>query len=214
MYTQQSDPAGTVARRTEGRVARLEHQVTRRTAAAQKLGVELQYAGIAPVFAQTYAFPGSSTDWVIGPVADGHIEYLPPEPLAAIDRLVAGGEGFPLVYVAHERRKSELSLPAGTTGPIVVDRHHLTHAATDVPAPLATEQLNQRLGDTSRQVLRVLGIAVPVVGMILAAPFVVAGAIIGGALAGLDPIIFGVVPSGRGLPGEPAAWYVIARWEW
>jgi hypothetical protein len=55
-----------------------------------------------------------------------------------------------------------------------------------------------------------LGAAVSVAGAIAAAPFALAGT----ALAGLDPIVFGVIPAGALIPGQPAAWYALAQWAW
>jgi hypothetical protein len=59
--------------------------------------------------------------------------------------------------------------------------------------------------------------AAPIAGAIAAAPLVIAAApfaLVGAALAGLDPIVFGVIPAGAPVPGQPAAWYVLAQWEW
>jgi len=30
----------------------------------------------------------------------------------------------------------------------------------------------------------------------------------------LDPVVFGVIPAGPPVTGQPAAWYTLARWEW
>ena len=58
--------------------------------------------------------------------------------------------------------------------------------------------------------------AAPIAGAIAAAPLVIAAApfaLVGAALAaGLDPIVFGVIPAGAPVPGQPAAWYVLAQW--
>jgi hypothetical protein len=52
---------------------------------------------------------------------------------------------------------------------------------------------------------------VPIV--IAAAPVLLAGATLA---AVLDPILFGVIPASPGQPhsGDPAAWYIIAQWDW
>ena len=52
---------------------------------------------------------------------------------------------------------------------------------------------------------------IPVIGAVVSAPFLIAGA---GMAAVLDPIIFGVIPAVSATPGQPAAWYVLARWDW
>ena len=54
----------------------------------------------------------------------------------------------------------------------------------------------------------------PIAGAIAAAPFILAGAAVAALANGLDPIVFGVIPAGRPSSGQPAAWYILARWEW
>jgi len=63
--------------------------------------------------------------------------------------------------------------------------------------------------------------ALPIAGAIAAAPFVIAaapllaaGAAVTGLAAVLDPIVFGVIPAVDAVPGEPAAWYILAQWTW
>jgi hypothetical protein len=83
-----------------------------------------------------------------------------------------------------------------------------------VPLPADATALAARLGHSSEQLLAFLRSALRIAGATAAAPFVLAGAALSGLAAGLDPIVFGVVPAGQPLPGQPAAWYVLARWEW
>jgi hypothetical protein len=37
---------------------------------------------------------------------------------------------------------------------------------------------------------------------------------VAGLVAGLDPIVFGVIPAGDLVPGEPRAWRILAQWVW
>ena len=46
-----------------------------------------------------------------------------------------------------------------------------------------------------------------------AAPVVLVGTA-AAAISTIDPIIFGAVPAVSAREGEPAAWYVLARWDW
>jgi len=76
---------------------------------------------------------------------------------------------------------------------------------------------------TSGCPLTILRTAAPIVAGIAVAPVVLAagevaltGAALMALLAGLDPIVFGVIPASKNRPraGDPAAWYVIAQWNW
>jgi hypothetical protein len=84
---------------------------------------------------------------------------------------------------------------------------------TKIPPP-ETSALAARLGRSSRQLLTVLRTALPIAGAIAAAPILAAGAVVTGLAAGLDPIVFGVIPAGDPVAREPAAWYMLAQWTW
>jgi len=77
--------------------------------------------------------------------------------------------------------------------------------------------LGEKLAQRSGQVMSAVGRASKVVGAvslgIASAPVV----LVGGALAGLatiDPIVLGAIPAVSTASGEPAAWYVLAKWDW
>jgi hypothetical protein len=92
-----------------------------------------------------------------------------------------------------------------------------------VPPTPESQALAERLGGTSQRVLTILRTAAPIVAGIAVAPVVLAagavaltGAALMALLAGLDPIVFGVIPASKNRPraGDPAAWYIIAQWNW
>jgi hypothetical protein len=135
--------------------------------------------------------------------------------------LGSSGLDFPRVYVAHEIPKDRLALPAGTNFPRVTLDQAAADAIGPVPPPAEASALAARLGHSPQQLLTVLRAARPIVGAIAAAPFVIAaapflaaGAVVAGFVAGLDPIVFGVIPAGDPAPGNPAAWYILAQWTW
>jgi hypothetical protein len=186
---------------------------------AREAGVPISYQGIAPLFEEWRAYAGPRTDWVIGSVHDPGGAVIPRAERAALLRLVDAGLEFPMIYVAHEVPKGRLAIPASGTEPVsqvvTVDPAAAEAAVGPVPPPAAATVLADRLGHSSRRLLRVLATALPVAGAIAAAPIVLAGAAVTavGALA-LDPIVFGVIPAGQPVPGQPAAWYILARWDW
>ena len=120
---------------------------------------------------------------------------------------------MPTIFVAHEIPKGKFAqtvdAPVGTTAdvPGAVARS----AVGPIPPPASTVEMGERLSERAHQVFAALGKIVPIIGAVVAAPFQLAGAV---ASATLDPIIFGVIPATSTEPGEPAAWYVLARWDW
>jgi hypothetical protein len=98
--------------------------------------------------------------------------------------------------------------------PVTLDRATAERAVGPVPPPAAATTLADRLGHSSQALLSALRKAAPVAGAIAAAPFLLAGAAAAALASGLDPIVFGVIPAGPATPGQPAAWYVLASWQW
>jgi len=186
---------------------------------AREVGVPITFLGMTPLFAETRAYAGPQTDWVISPVTDLNDAVVPKAERAALLRLVDAGIEFPLIYIAHEVPKGRLAV-AGTDSELVSRVMTVDHAAAEavigpIPPPAAATALADRLGHSSQRLLQVLAMAVPIAGAVVAAPFLLAGAAVAavGALA-LDPILFGVIPAGQPVPGQPGAWYVLARWDW
>jgi len=85
------------------------------------------------------------------------------------------------------------------------------------PVQLDSVQLADRLNARAAQVFTAMRKAAVVVGTaadaVAAAPLVLVGSAIG-ALATLDPVILGVIPAVSPRVGKPAAWYVLATWDW
>ncbi len=202
-----------------GRVAVLDRRSTKVQDRAREAGVPIRYVGISALFAETRAYAGPQTDWVIGPVTDLRDAVIPKAERAALVRLVDAGIAFPMIYIAHEVPKGRLAIPDAdgepASRPTAVDRTEADAAVGPVPPPMAATALADRLGHRSQHLLQALAMTVPIAGAIVAAPFVLAGAAVAaiGALA-LDPIVFGVIPAGPPVPGQPAAWYVLAQWDW
>jgi hypothetical protein len=222
------DPAQQVniTARTTRRAATLERSSPRLVKTAERAGVDITYLGIAPLFAEPRAYVGPQTDWIITPAADASDAIVPAAERDRLHRLVHAGIDFPLVYVAHEIPKGRLAIPAGTIDPARLQPVTLDHAAAaqavgPVPPPPGTTTLAEQLGHSSQRLLTVLRAALPIAGaiaavpfLIAAAPFVAAGAAVAAIVAGLDPIVFGVIPAGDPVPGQPAAWYILAQWAW
>lgn len=198
-------------------VAVLERHAPRFVQRAKKAGVTIEYLGSHPLFEESRLFNGPKTDWLLGPAdSDAVEEIVPRAQLADLRRLSESGIDFPVVYVAHELPKGRVQslVPADNAlTPTMIDRTEAASLVDPAPVPRSTVELSERLSARSRQILAVLASAVPIIGAVAAAPFVVVGAALAG-LATMDPIVLGVMPAGRPVPGTPATWFVLARWEW
>jgi hypothetical protein len=201
--------------RSDRRAAVLDRRsqgVVRRAAEA---GVPITYLGIAPVFSEPRAYAGPQTDWVLAPAASAQDAVVPRAERHTLVKLDDMGISFPLIYIAHEVRKDRLQTARGQeTGPVSLDQATVARVIGPIPPPPAATMLADRLGRTSQTVLSALRKAALVAGAGAAAPFLLAGAAAAALAAGLDPVVFGVIPAGPPVPGQPGAWYVLASWQW
>ena len=206
---------------TARRVATLERSSPQLVRTAERAGVDVSYLGIAPLFDEPRAYAGPQSDWIIR-LADPSDGIIPAVQLDRLQRLVHVGLDFPRIYVAHEIPKDRLALTTGTNdSPVTLGEIAAAQAVGPVPPPAETSAVAAQLGHRSQQLLTALRAALPIAGAVAAAPFVIAaapflaaGAVVAGVIAGLDPIVFGVIPAGDPVPGEPAAWYILAQWTW
>ncbi len=214
--------ASRVPARTVRRIATLERDSPRLVKTADRAGVGITYLGIAEVFAEHRAYPGQHTDWIIGPAGSSD-RVMPLAEKKQLQKLLHAGIDFPLTYFAHEIPKGRIAMPSETTNTanprlVKLDQQTAAQAIGPVPPPAGTSALAERLGSSSQRLLDMLRAAAPIAGAIAAAPLVIAAApfALAGAIlaAGLDPIVFGVIPASAPVPGQPAAWYVLAQWEW
>ncbi len=226
LYDEGAEPASGITARTARRAATLERGSARLVNSASRAGVDITYLDIAPLFDEPWAYAGSQTDWIIGPAADRSDAIVPAGERERLRRLIHAGIDFPLIYVAHEVPKGRLAIPADTatsagSQPVTLRQEVAAAAVGPVPPPAGTTALADRLGRSSQRLLTMLRTAAPIAAGIVAAPvliasapFVLAGVAVTAFAVGLDPIVFGVIPAGPATPGQPAAWYILARWEW
>ena len=226
LHGEPAEPTGGITARTARHAVALERGSARLVRSAARAGVDITYLGIAPLFGEPRAYAGQQTDWIISLAADRSDAIVPAAQEEWLCCMVQAGIDFPLVYVAHEIPKGRLATAAGTanptaSGPITLCQQTAAEAVGPVPPPAGTTATADRLGRSSQRLLAMLRAAAPIAAGIIAAPvliatapFVLAGAAVAALTAGLDPIVFGVIPAGPATPGQPAAWYILARWEW
>ena len=201
------------------RVAALERQAPIIVEQARKASVDIDYLGINPLFAESRLYRGGDSNWVLAPAANSGDAVVPRDERQVLERLAKADLDFPLIYVAHEveKKKTKHLEPDHGTSHVTLGNEQAIELVGTPPAPAEVVAEGERYSDRATEVLRTIGRVAPVVGkaalVIVGAPVVLGvGAI--ASLATLDPIILGAVPAATPEPGELAAWFVLARWDW
>jgi hypothetical protein len=203
----------------ERRVAALERRAPDVVAEARRAGVDAQYLGITELFESPRLYEGVDTDWVLAPAQKAADAVMPAAVRRDLRRLVEQGIEFPFTYIAHEVRKehAQARFPARQAGPQILDVVDAEELVGPVPPHAGAVALGERLGQRSAQLVRAARRAAVATGVaaagLAAAPVVLVGGAIA-SLATLDPIVLGAVPALHATPGQPAAFYVLARWDW
>ncbi len=195
------------------RVITLDREAPHLVDLAKTVDVDIQYLGIAPLPNGQRVITGATSDWVLGPATAEDAHYIPRAQRRKLERLGESGFNMPTLFIAHEIPKGNVpqtvDSKVGSSSDVSVEV--AKKVVGPIPPPAGTVEIGERLSDRAHQVFSALCKAVPIIGAVAAAPFLLAGAL---ASATLDPIIFGVIPAVSTAPGEPAAWFVLARWDW
>lgn len=213
----QEGPKGSAIPHVARSIAVLERNAPRIVERAKDANVTIDYLGTHLIFDKTRVFAGPASDWSFSPVSlDRASQVMPRAQLRELERLTSVGINFPVLYEAHEFEKGKI--PSEALVATTMDSASAKSLIEPVPLPQSTIDLSDRLSERSHQIVSALGKAVPIIGAVIAAPFLIVGAAavaVGGlAVAGLDPIIIGAIPAGRPVPGTPATWFVLAKWQW
>lgn len=229
---------GAITRRAPQSLAARVTEVSR---VARDAGLEVPFLGYRPVLAEHLLVVGSHRAMTIGPAAlelgDGARMPAPRDQIQKLKQILRLVGDFPQTAIVHEvprqdalalvtpERDGSPALVPAPAMPILADSAVVARPITSAqrrllipvpPPPPAARRHAEQLGGATLVVGRTLRLAVPLLAGILALPVaaaVSAGVVIGMG-AGLDPMILGVVPEGRGEPGELAAYFLLARWEW
>jgi hypothetical protein len=200
---------------TARRVATLEREAPRIMSLGRSVNANVNYLGIAPMFNKALMFAGEETDWIVGPISGSEVPVVPREQKKSLERLEAVGAHFPMLYVAHEVKKGNfpgsLNAPTGSVASIPME--NVGEIVGPTPVPAGSVETAARLNLRTNQVFRAIGRVGAVAGTLAAAPLLLVGSAVS-ALSTLDPIVFGVIPALLAETDEPAAWYVLARWDW
>lgn len=208
-------PQGTVDAATARSINALERRVPSLITAARAAGVEVEYLGITDLFTDTRHYADASTDWILAPVTNAQQAVVPARERRELERLDAAGINLPLIFIADEVPKSRTAhLPAPLPGSYtILDPQTGAELVGPVPEPHQSVTMASRLGQASQRVLNGVARTGRVIGM-TAATALAAPALALSALATIDPIILGAIPARYSQAGEPAAWFILARWDW
>jgi hypothetical protein len=182
---------------------------------ASTRGLEVEFLGVEELFSEARLYGEAMAPWVVTPAAaDPIVKSGLPIPAAQRSQLkavVETGMDFPHLYLAHELGKEQARR---TRKPDFGTYRALTAAELEQlvvkpEAPSATRRTAHRFDTAARKLGRGAGIAAAGMGMAIAAPLLLAG-------AGLDPAILGALtlPGAGHAAGTPAAWFLLARWDW
>jgi hypothetical protein len=193
----------------------LEREAPRVMSLGRSVNANVNYLGIAPMFNKALMFAGDETDWIVGPIGGTEIPVVPREQKKSLERLESVGAHFPMLYVAHEVKKGNfpgsLNAPSGSVASIPMEQ--VGEIVGPTPVPAGSVETATRLNLRTNQVFRAMGRVGAVAGAVAAAPLLLVGSAVS-ALSTLDPILFGVIPALLAETDQPAAWYVLARWDW
>lgn len=197
------------------RVATLERQAPLTIDIAKRAGVDIEYLGVGPLFADVRAYSGLGTDWIFGPAGEHEAFVVPASQKRDLERLAKASLRFPLVYIAHETPKGSVVPYEAEPGTLLaeIEPARAAEVIPAVPPPQEAVETGRRLDEHSRRILAGLRGVLVGVGAVAASPFVLAGAALS-SLATLDPIVIGAIPALSTRVGDPAAFYVLARWDW
>lgn len=207
-----TSPSVSTEAASKPRLERLGRAVER---TASTRGLEVEFLGVEELFTQPRVYGEGTAPWVVTPaVADPMVRGGLPIPAAQRRQLKAAvhsGMDFPYLYLAHELGQDEAH---GAARPDFATYRTLTPAELEQmlvkpDAPAAARRTARRIDAVARTVGRGAGVAAAGVGMAMAAPLLLAG-------AGLDPAILGALtlPGAGYAAGTPAAWFLLARWDW
>lgn len=188
--------------------------------AATRRGLALERAGTHPIptALELRQVGPAGTPWLVchadrDPLlASSGSMPVPRQIRATMARLVEEGFDFPVTIVAHQcapgdqPKASEVLAAPGSAITAQRARSMVKHPGAHPEGRRSVDRIEQGAASVERAVSRV-GRAASRVGVTLGSM---------AAAIALDPIVFGAVaPPGRALhPGEPAAWFVIGRWDW
>lgn len=182
---------------------------------AERRGARLEFLGVEPLFDTPRIYGEGASPWVLCPAAaDPLIRAGLPIPAAQqrqLDTIVNAGMDFPHLYLAHEVAgdRSRLKGRPDFAHFRTLTKEEATRLIVRPDAPVSTRKTAKRIDRIASGVGRGIGLAATGAVTALAAPLALFA-------DGLDPAVLGTLTltSAGYTPGTPAAWFLLARWDW
>jgi hypothetical protein len=209
----QQQLAGTMEIAAAQRMAVLERQAPEFIQAAQSRGVEIEYLGIGSIPAGYRYYKGADgSDWILGPATKADA-VMPRREARRIERVEAVGLYFSQAFVGHqvpEDRAAEIDavLASGNA----VDPGRARALVGPIPPPADSVALGDQMATCSKQIADALRQARNIAMGAVTIPAEAARTY--RARIPVDPVVLGAVPVISERPGAPAAWYMLAKWDW
>lgn len=209
----QQELAGTMEIPAARRIAVLDRQAPEFIQAARSIGVEIEYLGVGPLPAGPRYYKGADgSDWVVGPATKADA-VMPRQEARRLDQLEALGLYIPSIFVAHQVPDD---LAAGIDAELAsgddLTPEHAAELAGSPPPPADSVALGEQMAAYSRQIADALRRAKDIAVGAVTIP--VEAALNFAAQMPIDPIVLGAIPAASERPGAPAAWYMLAKWDW
>jgi hypothetical protein len=201
-------------------VATLERRAPEAVRLARKGGTDIEYLGIASLFSVPRFYEGvEGNDWVLLPADRREDAIMPRHVIREIRQIPGAGLDGALVYIAHE---IDPAISADLRAEAAAGRREISHAHAaeligSVPPPVEAIALGNQLAQQSEQMVNAARQTLRVAGTAVKGAVAVSGTLVAGALssvATLDPIVLVAQPAISEKPGAPAAWFLVARWDW
>lgn len=189
----------------------LEHIAAAIQRSASQRGLALEFLGLEPLFTKPRLYGEGHAPWVLCPASSDPMVAaglpIPSRQRRQLTAFVNAGMDFRHVYLAHEIAERSVHR---ARRPVLDHFRTLSDLEAEQliarpEAPAATRRTARRIDQVARACGRGLATTAAAVA---AAPLVL--------LDGLDPAVLGAVTllEARDKPHAPAAWFLLAHWDW
>ena len=196
-------------------VAELERTAKCIVEATARRGHHIDFLGVEPLRHTSVWYP-CHRPWVVCPAKHDPLVAaglpIPRRQRVALAGLVESGYDFGHLYLAHEIAP-EVAPPVAVgkpepDGALPISDAEVARLVRRPEAPTAARQTAARLGRMSRAIGNATAATASGAGAIAMVPIAL--------LDGLDPAVLGavVLPGDQGRSQPPAAWFLLAHWNW
>lgn len=209
----QQELAGTMEVAAGQRIAVLARQAPEFIQAAQSRGVEIEFLGFGPIPAgYRYYKAADGSDWILGPATKADA-VMPRREARRIERVEGVGLNFSQTFVGHqvpEDRAAEIDAQLASGTELAPSRAR--ELVGPVPPPANSVALGEQMAIYSKEIADAIRQAKNIAVGAVTIPAAAARTYV--SQMPIDPVVLGAIPVVSERPGAPAAWYMLAKWDW